>query len=144
MNGETEIRAAIDKSGFAVMTFSGISMLPLLVENRDSVRLVKPEGRLKKYDIALFVRQNGECVLHRVVRVRDSSYLIRGDNCLKSEKVEDSQIVAVAEGVFIGNEYHACSEEKIAKYAARQKYTLPFRKLKYTTARVFRKVFPRR
>ena len=41
MNGGETIRGTIEEYGFAVMSFSGVSMLPLLVENRDSVRLVR-------------------------------------------------------------------------------------------------------
>ena len=46
------------------VTFSprGTSMLPLLKEGRDSVTLSKPVGRLKKYDIPLYRRKNGQYV----------------------------------------------------------------------------------
>ena len=43
---------------------NGISMEPLIHQGRDAVFIKKPEGRLKKYDIAFFKRENGEYVLH--------------------------------------------------------------------------------
>ena len=63
------------------VTFSphGSSMLPLLKEGRDTVTLAKPAGKLKKYDIPLYRRENGQFVLHRVVRVGDT-YTCIGDN----------------------------------------------------------------
>ena len=138
---------AFEQYGFIIRPFKGHSMLPLLVEGRDDVRLVPPAGRLKKYDIALFLRPNGDYVLHRVIRVLDDSYYIRGDNCLKYETVQDSQIIGVAEGVYINGTYHSCSEKKIANYALRQKFTLPFRVaksyIKYFFSRVYMKIFRR-
>ena len=79
------------------VTFSphGSSMLPLLKEGRDTVTLAKPAGKLKKYDIPLYRRENGQFVLHRVVRVGDT-YTCIGDNQFAYERgVKDEQIIAV-------------------------------------------------
>ena len=74
---------------------SGISMLPTLKEGRDSVILVSPPQRLKKYDIALFRRQNGQYVLHRVVKTKNH-YTFMGDNQFWCEKdIKHEQIVAL-------------------------------------------------
>ena len=125
-----DIAAAINQFGCVVTPFKGVSMQPLLVQGRDSAMLVRPKGRLKLYDVALFRRKNGEYVLHRVIKVMDDAYYIRGDNCLKSEFVRDDQIIAVAEGFYIKGTYHSCEEPKIARYAQLQKLTHPFRMLK--------------
>lgn len=75
---------------------NGISMEPLIHQGRDSVYIKKPEGRLKKYDIAFFKRKNGEYVLHRVVKVKPDSYIFCGDNQWLLEKgITDSQIIGV-------------------------------------------------
>ena len=79
------------------VTFSphGSSMLPLLREGRDTVTLSKPHGRLKKYDIPLYRRENGQFVLHRVVAVGET-YTCIGDNQFALEYgIKDEQIIAV-------------------------------------------------
>ncbi len=61
-------------------TSNGISMQPLLQNGAQQVVLKKPEGRLKRNDIAFYRRDNGQFVLHRVVWVKKDSYIMCGDN----------------------------------------------------------------
>ena len=78
---------------------SGSSMLPLIREGRDSVTLVAPPARLKKYDLPLYQRENGQYVLHRVVGV-GQTYTCVGDNQFLVEKgVKPEQIIAVCVAV---------------------------------------------
>lgn len=60
----------------------GISMLPLIVENRDSVILKRDFVNIaRKHDIAFYRRQNGQFVLHRVMKItKDNTYVMCGDN----------------------------------------------------------------
>ncbi len=84
------------------ITFSpkGVSMLPLIRPDFDSVVLKKAEGPLKKGDIAFYRRDNGKFVLHRVVGVEDGSYRMCGDNQgFVEKKVEDRLIIAVVKDV---------------------------------------------
>ena len=80
----TDIETILEKEGVFVSTTSGVSMYPMLRDRRDTIIVTKPDGRLKKYDVALYKR--GESyVLHRVIKVLPDSYIIRGDNCLAKE-----------------------------------------------------------
>ena len=45
----------------------GVSMLPLLRQGRDAVVLSPLPERLRKYDVVLYRRRNGQYVLHRIV-----------------------------------------------------------------------------
>lgn len=86
----------IAKSGKLVYTTVGVSMRPLIKQGRDILIVSKPEGRLKKFDVPLYKRRNGQYVLHRVVKVKDDSYAILGDNCIKWESnIKDDQIIGV-------------------------------------------------
>ncbi len=58
---------------------TGGSMLPFLAGNRDSVNLTKHTENIKKGDILLYMRDNGKCVLHRVINVRDATIDFLGD-----------------------------------------------------------------
>ncbi len=84
------------------VTFSpkGVSMLPLIRPELDSVVLKKADGSLKKGDIAFYRRDNGKFVLHRVIGAKNGIYQMCGDNQGFVEKeVEDRLIIAVVKEV---------------------------------------------
>ena len=80
----TDIESILQNDGVFVSTTSGVSMVPMLRDRRDTIIVVKNEERLKKYDVALYKRGDSY-VLHRVVKVLPDSYIIRGDNCIAKE-----------------------------------------------------------
>ena len=58
---------------------TGGSMSPFLIGNRDTVYLKKCDGPLKKGDIVLYERSNGQLVLHRIVLIEDNMLSLIGD-----------------------------------------------------------------
>lgn len=77
----------------------GSSMTPFLGDGRDRVFLRKPDGKLKKGDIVLYRRKNGDYVLHRICRVKKQAerYDMIGDAQTKIEKdIRREQIYAKA------------------------------------------------
>ena len=73
----------------------GISMRPLLRQGKDKVVLSAVTGRLKKYDLPLYQRDDGKYILHRIVAVGET-YTCIGDNQYELEYgVRDDQIIAV-------------------------------------------------
>lgn len=88
----------------------GKSMLPFIREGIDSVTLSPVKASLRKYDIALYRRDNGKYVLHRVVSVGET-YTFLGDNCLYLEpNVRHDSLVAVVTSVNRnGREVHVTS-----------------------------------
>lgn len=68
---------------------TGRSMCPFLYPG-DTAYLDLPDKKLKKGDIVLFTRPNGQYILHRIVGVReDGGYLLLGDGQLVPEPVMD-------------------------------------------------------
>ena len=57
----------------------GTSMLPMLRQGVDKVVLSPLPEKLKKYDLPLYQRDNGQYVLHRIVGVGET-YTCIGDN----------------------------------------------------------------
>ena len=57
----------------------GVSMLPMLRQGTDSVLLSPLPETLKKYDLPLYQRDNGQYVLHRIVKTGET-YTCVGDN----------------------------------------------------------------
>jgi len=84
-------------------TNKGVSMMPLLREDRD-IMLIRRRGaeRCKKYDAVLFKRDSGQYVMHRILKVRPRDYWIVGDNCVGGEYVREDQILGVLTGVIRG------------------------------------------
>ena len=70
-------------------------MYPMLRDRRDTIVVRPPQGRLKKYDVPLYKRGNAY-ILHRVLKVKPDSYIIRGDNCDKKEyDITDKEVLGV-------------------------------------------------
>ena len=97
------IREVVDSDGEFRLYPHGTSMLPLLRQGKDSVALVKAE-KPKRGDILFYQRENGQYVLHRVVRVRrDGTLWFSGDNHMTVEKgIDSAQVIASTAAVFRG------------------------------------------
>ena len=89
------IEEALDKNGAYASVTEGVSMRPLFKTHRDVVILQKPEGRLSKYDVALYKRGE-KYVLHRVIGFdnKNGVYLIRGDNTFRIERIPKDSVIA--------------------------------------------------
>ena len=98
----------IAQKGESVCTVvSGGSMVPFLSGNKDYVYLEVPKRRLRKGDIVLFTRTNGDFVLHRIKKIRKDGYYLTGDRQTVTEgPVSPEQIRLLAtkvkrKGVFL-------------------------------------------
>lgn len=77
------------------LTVTGHSMVPFLVEKRDSVFLEKKQSPIRKGDIVLYKRSGGRLVLHRVIQKKGNILFIAGDNEDVKEKVPEENVIAV-------------------------------------------------
>lgn len=112
IDNDKSIREILDTYGKYTSLTSGISMWPLLFNQRDNIIVVKNKDRLKKYDIALY-ENKGKYIMHRVVEVHDDHYIIIGDNCITKEYVTDDMICGVLVGFFRkGKKYIDCQNGK--------------------------------
>lgn len=94
------IEQVLAEQGTAFIQTVGVSMEPMLHGRESTVVLERPGERLKRGDVALFRRMDGQYVLHRIIKVRAADYLIRGDNCLGYEVVPDAWVVGVMKGYY--------------------------------------------
>lgn len=108
----------IENGGEVKFSPKGISMLPLIKEGRDSVILKKAPDHLKKYDVVLYRRANGDFVLHRVVGAKKNSYIMCGDNQYTYEKdVSKDSILAIMTGLYQGDEYISVTDKEYISYS---------------------------
>ena len=83
----------------------GKSMLPLIVEGKDSVALKRNfENSANKFDIAFYKRDDGHYVLHRVMKIKnDGTYIMCGDNQTEFEVgIRKDQIIGYVCDVYKG------------------------------------------
>ena len=81
----------------------GISMLPMLRQEKDSVVLSPVPSHLKKYDLPLYRRDDGRYVLHRVVGV-GQTYTCMGDNQFEEETgLRHDQMIGLVTAFYRGN-----------------------------------------
>ena len=92
----TKFENEIESKGYIVYTNVGISMMPLLRQNKDLMVIRKITGPLKKNDAVLFKRPNGAYVLHRIIKVCGlGQYRIAGDNRWFAETVPEEWIIGI-------------------------------------------------
>ena len=87
------IEEAFEKNQTFKMPVNGTSMLPFINKTHHVV-LDKPT-RIKRNDMVLYKRSNGQYVLHRIFRVKKGYYVLLGDNQIYREyPIYRNQIIA--------------------------------------------------
>lgn len=117
---------------------TGTSMNPLLYQNRDFVKIVKPCLPLEIGDIPLYRRNDGAFVLHRVVDIKDNGeYVMCGDNQFLLEYgITDANIIGIAKTLVInGKEIDVETDAEYLKhkdkYIKNLKIRYPWRRFRY-------------
>lgn len=91
----TTFEEVIREHGRLIYTNVGDSMYPL-IKPRDLLCIEKLTAPLKKNDIPLYKRENGQYVLHRIIKIKNGNYYICGDNrCSIERGIKDDQILGI-------------------------------------------------
>ena len=94
----------------------GTSMLPMLRQGKDSVVLSPLPDALRKYDLPLYRRSNGQYVLHRIIKAGDS-YTCIGDNQFEKEPgVRREQMIGVVTAFTRGDRKYSVSSWQYRLY----------------------------
>ena len=122
---------------------SGVSMLPMLKDRRDTIVVLPKTERLKPLDVALYKR--GDLyVLHRVLSVTPNGYIIRGDNCYSDENVPETDVIGVLSEFFRKDKHYYCTDKKYLKYVKNRLKTYKLRRfflvLKWKCKAVIKKI----
>ena len=109
---------SVNSGNDARIKISGFSMYPLVTSWRDSVLLTKA-SEVKKGDVPLIKRPDGSYVLHRVVKIKEGKYGLRGDYEQKIEyPVSPDDVVAVAKGFYRNEKFISCESAGYKLYKA--------------------------
>ena len=101
------------KDGMVVTHVVGNSMMPLL-RDRESIVVVEAVDRVppRRGDVVLY-KTGGTYILHRVLRVKEEEYLIRGDNTWTMEHVPKAALLATMTGFYRHPEDRIVSRENV-------------------------------
>ena len=121
----------------------GTSMRPMIFGGRDHVVLSPVKGKLKKHDIPLYKRDNGQYVLHRIVRVGET-YTCMGDNQYHREDgIRQDQILAVVSAFVRNGKRYNVTDFSYRTYSFFWYYSRPIRRcigaVKWRVKYLFRK-----
>ena len=123
------------RDGKLVYKAKGLSMEPMLRQNRDLVVVRIPSSRLERFDVALY-RRGEAYVLHRVIRVKDNHYVIRGDNTYYLEFVPDSDVIGILTDFTRKGKQYSVTEKGYKFYARLWNAVYPLRFLRFRFVRM--------
>jgi hypothetical protein len=123
----------------------GTSMLPTIRAGRDSVSIVRLDGRAQLYDILLYKRPTGKFVLHRVIAVGEEDYTLVGDNRVQIEHgVKDEWIIGVLQTIHYPNGKELTRGTKAFYRAGRRAHRrYPLRRLRMAISSRLGRIFPK-
>ena len=98
------------KHGSYISVPSGISMRPMIYGHRDAVLIKALKKAPKRYDLVMYLRPNGQGVIHRVIKRNGDKYIICGDNCWQLEYVAPEQIKGIAAQFNRKGKWHTVDE----------------------------------
>ena len=135
------ISEVIESDGEFRLFPRGTSMLPLIRQGVDSVVLVKKKEKCKKYDVILYRRDNGQLVLHRIMKVEsDGSYTLCGDNQTLLEKgIKQEAVLALVDAVYRGGKRCRIGSLRLGLYE-KLWCVMSFRKAVFTAKRGIAKI----
>ena len=112
-----------------VFNVTGNSMKPFWYNRRDSVVLTKCDPKaLKKGQVPLYRRDNGQYVLHRIVKVKENTYDMIGDRQTEIEyDVPKENVLCVVKAFYRRGKYHSCDEIPFHIYSSIWMFLIPLR-----------------
>lgn len=120
----------LDKHGYFVGPPHGYSMYPTLRDHKDTMHIVKKSGELKKYDVVLFRRSNGQLVVHRLLKIKNGQLTICGDGQFKKEySVKENQVLGVMDSFFRGEKEIKCTSKLYRAYVKIWCFSLPTKRV---------------
>lgn len=106
----------------------GTSMRPMIFGGRDHVVLSPVKGRLKKYDLPLYRRDDGQYVLHRIVKAGES-FTCMGDNqYIREPGIRQDQILAVVTAFVRNGKRYRVTDFSYRAYCVFWYYSRPLRR----------------
>lgn len=88
-----EMRQRLAEGHTVRIAFGGASMMPLIDGRSDIIQLEPMTSEIMVGDIYLFIFE-GQCVIHRLMRIEGGICVFRGDSCMREEHVCRADVLA--------------------------------------------------
>ena len=116
----TNLESVLAERGQIITSTAGTSMYPMLRNKRDMVVVENVTKPLKKLDVPVYRLKSGKVVMHRILKVTDGGFVIRGDNLIKKEyDITEENIIGVLKGFYRNGKYYDCETNKTYKLYVR-------------------------
>lgn len=116
MINTTSIEKAVERGHFVARPH-GVSMWPMIRNGIDTVLIEPVHGRCEKNDIPLYKDRRGRYVIHRIIKVTDTGYVICGDGLYEKEyDITDRNIIGVVRGFFRKEKFISCESKGYKLY----------------------------
>jgi len=137
------IQEKLENDGEVTFTPFGHSMLPLFRDGKDSVVLSKQDRKLKKNDLPLYQRNDGQIVLHRVIKVcKNGNFVARGDNqIIKEKNIKQEQVIAIVKRFKRKKKEYTIDMKRYTLYCWFWNFIFPLRWITEKIKRLFSKIF---
>ena len=127
------LREEINAGKEVKIAVTGYSMYPLLRGESDMVLLSKPEN-LKVLDVVFFKRDNGQYVLHRILKKKGDILAIAGDNETELEfPVNVSDCIGKMTSFIRSGKQYSVNKPSYRLYSMFWKLIFPFRRIAVCT-----------
>jgi hypothetical protein len=90
------IEAELQAGKQVTFRVKGTSMRPFLWSDVTNITMVQPKGPLMRFDIVLYQNDQGQYVLHRIIRIKEKTLMIQGDALINREVIAVDSVIGVA------------------------------------------------
>ena len=133
------LQEAFDRGQELTFVPSGTSMRPTLDGREDAVTLAPVTGPLRRFDVALYRRSDGQLVLHRMVSFdADGGYLFCGDaQYIRESGVTDDAVLARMTAYTHRGKHHSVNSLRFRLYSRR---IVAYRRMRRCLSNVYHKI----
>lgn len=137
----SKVEQILDEEKEFLFPIQGKSMLPLFRQKKDCVIISKENlSNVKKYDIVLY-KGHSSFILHRVLRIKNDTLIIRGDNTFHLEYVNINDIEGRVTSFYRGNKIKDINSLSLRIYIVLWNIIFPIRYLYHCFKRIIKKLF---
>ena len=131
------------RGSYASIT-KGVSMQPLFKTRRDMIIIEPLTREVKKYDVVLYRGAGGEYILHRIIKVKEDCFVIRGDNTYTKELVPKENVIGILTSFNRKGKSGTANDFSFKLYSRVWTFIYPLRalyvKLRSFLSRIYRKI----
>ncbi len=108
---------------------SGHSMEPLLHDKGTKVLIAPLEKKPEPGDIVLWHRKDGKYVMHRMIGESEKHYLLRGDNCVNTDRAVKRRVIGVVTDIYRNGRWFPVTDKRYLAYVRIWTSIFPLRKI---------------